>query len=451
MLIKFTKYILLFISCFSFNQLIYSQAPTSETLDRIVAWVDDEIILLSDQKSAERQFSYNPQFSANDKIKCQIFETLVLDKILLAKAKLDSVYVEKNIVEQELDRRLSAILQKFGGDEKTILEAYGKTLTQLKSELRPTLKEQLVIQKMRGKVANDVSITPKEIKQFYKNIPKDSLPNYSTQVEIGHIVRYPKPNAESKKRTKKKLEDIKLRIENGEKFEDLAREFSQDPGSATRGGALGFFKRGELVPEYEAAALTIKPNELSKVVESQFGFHLIQLIERRGNEFNSRHILLKVEAEFDDLDKEFRFLDSIKTQILNDSLDFSVAANKFNEDPATKPTGGFLTDTEGNYRIAVEKLDASTYFKVDVMKIGEISKPEVFTDAVGEQAVKILFLKSKTPPHRANLSDDYQLIKSAALNSKKQRIMNEWFNETKKSIYVKIDENYESCKILANK
>lgn len=425
----------------------FAQIQSGDVVEKIVAWVDDEIILKSELDMTLYQFMGAYQAQVDQDVTCDVLETLILNKVMIAKSKIDSVYVDEEMLGQELDRRISQIFAQFGGDAETVLKEYGKTLEELKTEIRPTLEDQMLIQKMQEKITAGVSVTPKEVKQFYKQIPKDSLPKFSTQVEVGHIVRFSKPSEETKEATRRQLEDIKKRIQNGEDFGTLAKQYSQDPGSGKLGGELGFFKRGQLVPQYEAAALSMRPGEMSEIVESQFGFHLIQLIERRGNEFNSRHILLKAPSSYNDIERERVFLDSIRSLILKDTMDFTVAAFKFNEDPATKQTNGFMTDFEGNYRISVEKL-GSVYFTIEDMETGEISKPLSYVDEEGTKGLRIIYLKSRILPHVANLTDDYQQLREATLEEKKNLTVEEWFQETKDQVYVRVDDDHKTCKIL---
>lgn len=428
-----------------------AQVPQAMELEKIIAWVDDEIILKTEFEITKQQFANRLAIAGTADASCQVLETLIINKMLVAKSKIDSVYVEDDQVEQELNRRVQQIFAAYGGDQETVLKEYGKTLDQLKDEIRPTLKEQLLTQKMQGKITDGISITPREIKRFYNQIPQDSLPNFSTEVSVAQIVRYAKPNLNTKKETKARLQAIRQRIINGESFSKLAGQYSQDPGSAARGGELGMFGRGQLVPEFEAAALKLKPGGISEVIESQFGFHVIQLIEKRGTEFNSRHILLKVETSYLDLQTEKTLLDSIARLIKKDSLEFTEAAFKFNEDDLTKATNGFLTDNQGNYRIPVDQLDAKTYFAVDRLENGQISDPVEYTNPVSnEEGLRLLFLKEKTPPHRANLKDDYQKIKEAALDEKQNKEIDNWFQGAKKEIYLKVDGDYHRCKILEN-
>lgn len=434
---------LLLLVGFSMN----SQTSEGGSLEKIVAWIDDEIILQTELDGTLKQFVNQYGMTDVEEMECKVIETMIINKVMIAKSKIDSVYVEDKTIEQELDRRIQQMFAQYGGDQETILKEYGKTLEQLKGEIRPNLADQLIIQKMQERITGAVSVTPKEVKQFYKKIPKDSLPKFSTEVEVGHIVRYPKPSKEELNATRQKLEDIKARIVSGESFADLAKQFSADPGSAARGGELGFFKRGDLVPEFEAAALSMRPGDLSKVVKSQFGFHLIQLIERRGNEFNSRHILLKSETSLLDLERETILLDSLRNLIEKDSLDFTVAAFKYNEEAITKATNGFMTNYDGGYKIPVEKL-GSIYFTIEDMKPGDISSPLSYSDEETKSAKRIVYLKSKTLPHEANLRDDYQKLKEASLSEKKNLEVENWFRETKKQVFIKVDDKYNTCKIL---
>ena len=447
-MIKKTPLLLLITSLFCFNS--FSQAPVAIELEKIIAWVDDEIILKTELAVKEQQF-VNGLNNRNglDNITCQVFETVVINKMMIAKSKIDSVFVEDQAVEQELERRVQQIFSVYGGDEATILEQYGKTLDQLKAEIRPSIKDQLLIQKMQQKISSDVSVTPREVKKFYRTIPKDSLPNISSEVEVAQIIRYPKPSTDAKQKTKAKLEELKKRIDAGESFRILARKYSEDIVSARQGGELGFMERGQLVPEYEAMALSLEKGEVSDIVETQFGFHIIQLIARKGFSTNTRHILLKVNTNENDVTTESNFLDSIRTEIQKDSLDFTVAAFKYNEDQITKQTNGFITDAQGGLKVSVSELDPTTYFKIDKMKNGDISTPHAYINPyTGETGVRIIYLKSKTPPHQINLKDDYQKIKDAALSEKKNRKIEDWFKETKQQLYIKIDEDYNHCKIL---
>jgi peptidyl-prolyl cis-trans isomerase SurA len=335
------------------------------------------------------------------------------------------------------------------GSEQKLEENYNKSIKQLKDELRKQVRDQLVMQKMQDNITGSVSVTPKEVANYFSRVPHDSLPYYSTEVEVGQIVKIGKPSRKNRDDAREKLEALKKRIEAGEDFSTLARKYSDDPASAADGGTLGFFKKKELVPEYEAAALKLEPGQLSKVIESQFGFHLIQLIERRGEEFNTRHILLKPAASEIDMAETANQLAKIRTRIQNDSITFSKAAKDFSDDRDTKNNGGlFANPKDGSPYIPLDKLDPTIFFIIDTMTVGQISQPMPYRTEDGKQAQRIIYLKSKTPPHQANLKDDYQKISSAALSDKRNKALDTWFEKNKNSVYMEVNPDYLNCNLL---
>lgn len=424
------------------------EKPIGQVIEKIVAKVDNEIILKSELDVAYLQFNGAGKYSP-EKLKCKVLETLIINKVLLAKAVIDSVNVENSAIDDQLDRRMAMVLQQFGGDEETLIKQYGKNIAQLKAELREQVREQMVAQRMQGKISEGVTVTPAEVAKFFNDIPKDSLPFFSTEVEVGHIVKLPIINNNTKQEAIKQLKDLKARIEAGEDFGGLATQYSEDPGSARQNGELGFFKRGQLVPPYEAASLKLEPGEMSDIVESQFGFHLIQFIARRGNEYNTRHILIKPKTSEKDLNGAKTFLDSLRLQILADSINFSKAAYDHTDDPTTKASGGFLVDEGGNSRVPADQIDPTLYFLIDKMKPGEISDPLPYTLQDGSQSMRVVYLKSRIGPHEANLVDDYQKIYTATLAEKKNKKVTEWFNNTKNEVFIYIDDEFSTCEILA--
>jgi Parvulin-like peptidyl-prolyl isomerase len=368
--------------------------------------------------------------------------------MMLARAVMDSVTVEKDVIYEQIDRRMDYFIQQFGTVAK--LESYyNKTIDQLKEDLYPQIRDQMVTQKMQSNITAGVTITPNDVKKFFKNMPADSLPYFSSEVEIGQIVRLPEVNRKDQLLFKQKLEEVRARIMNGEDFCRLAKQFSQDPVSAKNCGEIGFFKKGELVPEYEAAASKLQPGQTSPVIESQYGFHIIQLIERRGVEYNTRHILIKPASTSKDLVSATEFLDSIRQLILVDSISFAKAAKLYSTDKATAFNGGMFTDEQtGSTRIAQENLQPSIFFVIDTMKVGDISLPTKFTLEDGTEAVRIIFYQKKIAAHQANLIDDYQKIYSAALEEKKNNAVNEWFDKTKSKVFIDINEEYQQCEIM---
>ncbi|MDX2189400.1 MAG: peptidylprolyl isomerase [Bacteroidota bacterium] len=419
-------------------------------LDKIIAKVDNQILLKSEYDIAYLQAIQSNKDFQIDISKCQILEQLLTNKLLLAKADIDSVVVDDKMVEAELDRRMEYFIQQIGSREK--LEAYyNKKIDQLKSELRKQVKEQKIIQRMQENISNKIKVSPSEVRKFYNSIPKDSLPFFSKEFEIGHIVKMPNVSKNQKIAAREKLNNIrKLIIEESQSFESLAKQFSEDPGSGSKGGELGYFKKGELVPEYEAAAFRLKPGEISPVIESIHGFHIIQLIDRRGNEYNSRHILLRPVSSENDLESSSLFLDSIRTLIIRDSLAFEKAAKEHSDDKMTKETGGMIMDQEANTsKIPAEKIDPVLYFLLDTMKVGHISKPMPFRTFDGKDAFRIVYFKSVSEPHLANLKDDYQRIQFATLQEKKNKLLNEWFKKTRGEVFIDVDKEYKDCDILS--
>ena len=433
----------------AFAVLLANSQPVDNSIvvDKIIAKIDEEIILMSDLDVAYLQAVNSGAGAQEGDLKCAVFESLIINKMLLARAVTDSVIVEDAFVDDELNRRMQYFIAQVGSEEQ-LEEYYKKPIDEIKSELRVQLKDQMTIQRMQDKISSDVKVSPGDVRKFFNDIPEDSLPFFSTEVEVGHIVVLPEVSKEQKSKTRKELEKIRQRIIDGEDFADLAREYSQDPGSGAGGGELGFFKKGDLVPEYEATALKLKAGETSKIVESQFGFHIIQLIEKRGSEYNSRHILMKAESSELDYGATEEFLDSLRTEILKGNVSFEKAAKEHSIDKNTTSTGGLLFDPETNStRMPLEKLDPNLFFRIDTMKVGIISAPTMYT--MGDKTgMRIIWYKSSTPPHQANLKDDYQKISIAALNDKKTKKLNDWFDRAKNTVYLDVDEEYSHCKIL---
>lgn len=433
---------------FIITVFIYSNGY-SQVIDKIVAKVDNQLVLKSELDQAYIQYMAQQPGEQGEDVVCSILETLIINKVLLAKAEIDSVVVEREIVDNELDRRMDHFVAQVGGDPKRLEEMYGKTVDELKGDLRKLVREQLIIQKMQDLITSNIKVTPSEVKKFFHEIPKDSLPYFSTEVEVGHLVIVPEITKEQKKEAREKAEKLRTQILAGEDFCELAKVNSADVGSAQKCGEIGWFKKGELVAPYEAAALSLKVGATSLVTESEYGYHVIQLLERRGNEFRTRHILIKPSSTTTDIADAHKYLANLRTQILNDSIEFETAANKLSDDKSTQSNGGmFLDPSTGSTKIPMEGLDHDVFFILDTMKVGEISHPIPFRMDGQTDAVRIIYFKSKTPPHQANLKDDYQKIYKATLTEKKNNAVNEWFDKTKTEIYIDIDPDYQGCEIL---
>jgi peptidyl-prolyl cis-trans isomerase SurA len=386
--------------------------------------------------------------SPSQTARCEILVIVTRNKLMLAKAEIDSVLVLDAEVDDNTQRRMDIILAQSGRTPLELEELYGKTLEQIRSELRDQIREQMIVQKMEEEITADLSVTPAEVKRFFNRIPKDSLPYFSASVEVAQIVKEAKVSDEQKAITRNQLLDIRSRIMANENFAELARKYSNDPSVLSNGGEMGWVGRGRMVPEYEAVAFRLKPGEVSMPFESPFGMHIMQLIERRGNEYNSRHILISPKPSAKDLEEASRFLDSLRTLILRDTTKFEQAAKEHSDDVATKGNGGYFSDPDGGMRLTVDELDPGVFFRIDSMKVGEISQPIVYRTDEGKDAVRILYYKSRIPPHQASLREDYHRIQTATLNEKKNKILEQWFLKARQDVFINIDKTYDYCGLL---
>jgi peptidyl-prolyl cis-trans isomerase SurA len=431
-----------------------TQAASGQVLDKIVAKVNNYILLESDVQKAYLEALAQAQQGFEAPSRCDVFESLLINKLMVAKAEIDSVLVTDTEVMIQADQRFNMVMQQFGGDENMLLEAYGKSSDQLKKEIEEILREQLIVQKMQGKITEGLTVSPAEVRKFYSAIPRDSLPFFSAEVMVGQIVKKPEVNQITKDSLANQLSIFKQMINDGSSdFQTLATKYSQDPGSAIQGGELGFFRRGELAPEYEATALGLKLGEISDPVETMFGFHMIQLLERRGNNFNTRHILLRPEPTENDIRIAERFLDSLRTLIVEEKIDFAKAAKDNSDDRATSDNGGFFTDPgTGSNRLTLRTLeDPILYFTLDSMKVGTVTGPMRFENEREGTQVRILYYKEKYAAHRANLDDDYEKLKAATKRKKEEGLLGRWFVTAKEDVYIDLDPFYDRCDALKDR
>lgn len=423
------------------------EPPRGFVVDKIVAKVDNYILLNSEVEGAYQNYLANGG-RASEQSRCGIFSQLVINKLLVAKAEIDSVIVTDLEVDNNTDQRMAMILQNSGNSPEELERIYGKSLEQIKLELREQIREQLMGNAMQRKITKGLNVTPSEVKRFFAKIPPDSLPFYSADVVVAQIVRKAQISETQKLETRRKLSEIRDRILSGEDFHELARKYSEDPSAQHNAGEMGYVGRGQMVPPYEATAFRIKVGDISQPFESQFGFHIMQLIDRRGNEYNSRHILISPVPSKQDLDRAERFLDSLRLAILRDSISFEDAAKKFSDDQRTKGFGGYFTDEDGGTKVSVKDMDPIVYFNIDTMKVGSIGRPTVYRTDDGKDAVRILYFKEKQTPHQANLKDDWHRIQAAALAEKRDKMLNTWFEKARHDVFIKIDPAFDSCGIL---
>lgn len=436
---------ILLIICVS--SAIAQPATQGFTVDKIIAKVDNNIILKSELERAYQDYITNGGTPSKE-AKCEYLAILIRNKLMVAKAEIDSVEVEDSQVDDNLQRRFDLILGQYGGSEDQLISAYGKSIEQIKADIYDQVKEQMIVQKMQAEITKGVSVTPAEVKRFFNKIPQDSVPYLSAEVEVAQLVKVAKISPKQKEETKAQLIAIREQILRGESFEALAKKHSADPSVVSNGGDMGFVGRGRMVPEFEAMSFKLKPGEISMPVESQYGFHIIQLIERRGNEYHSRHILMSPTPSKEDLEKATHFLDSIRTLILKDSITFQKAVKDFSDDTQTKNANGFFTDEDGATFVSVNDLDPVVFFNIDSLKVGSISHPVVYRTHDQKDAVRIFYYKNRIPPHQASLKDDWNKIENFTLNEKKNRILMKWFEKARKDVFINIDPSYEYCGLL---
>ncbi len=416
-------------------------------IDEVIGKVDNHIVLKSELDKGYQDYLTNGG-SPSQEAKCQFLAMLIRNKLMMAKAEIDSVMVLDIEVDNNTQRRMDMILAQSGRTPDELEAIYGKPMEQIRMELRDQIREQMIVSKMEGTITEGLSVTPAEVKRFFNRIPKDSLPFFSASVEIAQIVKIAEPSKKQKEAARNQLLELRSRILAGENFETLAKKYSDDPGVISNGGDYGWVGRGVMVPEFEAMAFRLKPNEISMPFESDFGFHIMQLVERRGNEYHPKHILISPKPSPDDLRRASDYLDSLRTLIVNDSITFAKAAKEYSDDKETKGNGGYFTDADGGQKLSMDELDPVIFFKLDSMEVGDISKPMVYRTNDQKDAVRILYFKSRIPPHQASLEDDYHRIQAATLNEKKNRVLQKWFQKARADVFINIDNNYDYCGIL---
>lgn len=420
--------------------------PKEQVIDQVAAVAGSKILLKSE---IEAQYQQLVMQGAKDdgELKCRVADQLLLNKMLLNQAILDSVEVNDGQIDGELDRRINYMINQIGSQTK-LEEYYEKSIPEIRDEFRPLIKEQLLTQNMQGTITRNVSVSPADVRDFYNSIPKDSLPFINAEIEYGQIIIDVAVNDEEKLRVKERLEGYRQRVLKGEDFATLAILYSQD-GSAKSGGDLGFVGRGDFVPEFESAAFRLRAGEISEVIETKFGFHLIQLIERRGEQINVRHILIKPNFGMEDIAKAKTKADSIHAQIMANTISFGDAAQKFSSDTESRYNGGNVVNPRsGIARFEADEVDPAVFFQIEKMNVGELAAPIQALSSTGNTAFRILLLKSRTTPHTANLTDDYQRIQEATQTQKENETLEKWVNEKKKTTYVHIANEYLTCKSL---
>jgi peptidyl-prolyl cis-trans isomerase SurA len=437
---------------FFLSLAIASFAQVKKVLaDKIVATVGDKIILRSDiQNSITDMQRQNIDVPPN--ASCVLLQQAVGLKALVLQAERDSLPVSDEDIDAEIDNRIRYYINQYGSKE--ILEQVaGKTVFQLKEEMRPVFRDQKLASAERDKIVGNVRITPNEVEAYYNKIPKDSLHFYESQLEVGQIVMYPKPSRDLENYAIDQLKEYKKEVEDGsKKFEVLASLFSDDPGTKDKGGLMEINRNETQVdPVFLAKAFSLKDGQISNVFKTQFGYHIIQMVSRRGDDATIRHILKVPQVSSIQINEAKEKLDSIRTLLQTGKMQFGEAVSKFSEDDASKFTGGLITAPDGQSTfLSIDELDKNIVLMLKDLKVGEFSQPTEYVDpATGKKAVRIVEIISKTQPHRENLKDDYDKIAQRALEEKKSKALDDWFAEKMPGFYINVSKDYASCPELA--
>jgi len=408
--------------------------------------VGDEAILKSDVEEERLNAQYNGTKFDGDPY-CVIPEQIAIQKLYLHQAAIDSVEVTDNEVLQRVEWQINNIIRQIGSKEK-MEEYFNKTYTQIRETMRESTRDGLVVQKMQQKLVGDIKITPAEVRRYFDKLPKDSVPYVPTQVEVQIITQEPKIPVSEIEDVKKRLREYTNRITSGDTpFSSLAILYSEDPGSARRGGELGFMGKGELLPEFATVAFNLQdPKKVSKIVETEYGFHIIQLIEKRGDRINCRHILLKPKVSDKDLDASIHRLDSVANDIRKAKFTFEQAASVISQDKDSRNNKGIMPNSNsGTSKFEMDQLPQEVAKAVDKLNVGEISKAFTMVNSKGKQVCAVVKLRLRVDGHKATMSDDYQSLKDIVIGKLRVEKLDQWIREKQKKTYVRINENWRKC------
>jgi peptidyl-prolyl cis-trans isomerase SurA len=415
--------------------------------DKIIGKVGDRIILKSDIANAIADIQRNGgEVPPNPD--CLLMEGELIKKALVLQAEKDSLVVEDAEIEAEIDNRIRYFMRMYGGKE-AVEEISGRSIYQMKEDFRKPLKEQKLADKMRGNILETVRITPVEVKEYFDAIPKDSLPYYESELEIGQVVVFPKADREIESYTAKQLNDIKKQIESGaRRFDQMAKLYSEDPGSKDNGGQYTLNRADKFWdPVFLSTAFKLKEGQISSVVKSKFGLHIIQCVSRNGDDAVVRHILMIPPVTDDELNKTKERLDSARSKLIAGTITWSEAISKYSDDE-DKFSGGWLLGPDQSSMVTIDQVDKSMLPILKNLKPGQYSQPEVFTNEQGKKGVRFVFLRTRTEPHRESLKEDYNKIATRALEEKKQNILSSWFAQKIDSYYIYLDPSYSNCESL---
>ena len=421
------------------------KAQEAQVIDRIVAVVGQNIILQSDVEARFLEYRLLGGIKgSSEALRCEILEDLMFQKLMVNQAEMDSITVTDEQVNADVDRWISYFISQVGSQEN-LEKYYKKTMAEIREDLFRVRKENMLVQQVQQTILANVEVTPSEVRSLYNSMSKDSIPMVNSKYEIAHLVKKPPITLDQKLEVKDRLYKMRKRILNGERFSTLALLYSEDPGSAKKGGELGFTGKGEFAPEFEAAAFNLREGEISEVVETEFGFHIIQMIERRGDYVNVRHILLTVKVDLEALQSAYDELDSIAGLIHNDSLTFDEAVRRFSDEKDRVNGGTLVNPATGGTLFDASELDQQVAVVISKMNVGDLSAPVPMKTSDNKDACRLIYLRKKTEPHKANLKEDYSLIRDLALQKKREEIIDKWIANKSGKAYIKVCDDFKDC------
>jgi peptidyl-prolyl cis-trans isomerase SurA len=447
MMKKNLKFCLVIIGLFLPGILIVN---SQKLVESVAAIVGNEVIYLSDIENTIADLRRSGNKTPVDQLRCNVFQEMLVSKLFLDQARIDSITVADDAVDGDLNMRMNEAIRQFKSEE-ALVAYFKKSIIEIRRDIKKTMLEQEVVREVQSKVAENITVTPAALKRFFSEIPKDSLPVIPAKYEISLIQVDPPANEDNKAEARQKLLDYRSQILAGKSFNVLAIMYSEDTESAKRGGEVGFLTRGELEKEYADVAFSLTKNTVSKIVETKVGFHIIQLIDRKGEMVNTRHILIRPTVKPDQAVRAISRLDSLANLIRKDSIKFTDAALRFSTHKDSRINGGKLVSTNPSERVTwftLEELNPEMYVKIRDLKVGEISDPFRTTDENNNVVFRIVKLDNELPAHTANLKDDYQNLYNAALMNERTKKFDKWVKEKIEITYIKISEEFKSCEFL---
>tara|TARA_B100001057_G_scaffold488536_1_gene573044 strand:+ start:5293 stop:6609 length:1317 start_codon:yes stop_codon:yes gene_type:complete len=421
----------------------FSTIINAQDIDKIIAVVGDEIVLRSDVENQYLQY-ISQGVTRNEGLRCEVLEDLMTQKLLIFSCKQDSIFVTKEEIEQEVETRVNYYIDQIGSIEK-VEQYFEKDIYQIKKVLSELVEDQFLVQRMQSSITKEVKITPFDVNEYYEKMDKSELPLIEDRYKLSQIIIKPKMSEDQINKLSDRLNAFRKRVLNGEDFKVLAALYSDDPGSANNGGEIGFVSRGTFVPEFEKVAFRLKKDEVSEIVKTNFGYHIIQLIERRGDQVNVRHILLKPKYSSTSLQNARLKIDSIYNKIKNNEISFSQAIKSYSDDDTKNNNGLLINPSNGSSTYTIAELGSSIKYLIEGLDENNFTKP-VKVESNEGSIYRILNVVDKTSSHTANLDLDYDFFQTQALNFKKQEKLDDWIDKRIKNTYVELKEMDKNCK-----